>query len=183
MDLRTPACHGKASCDHQRAMPHVAPHMSISFVSADSRPSAPATADPPSFSRAFCLRQAMRVDHSAGGVVAGAGCEERMGMVGCEERMGMVGCHIHALLDFLDISCKCRKLAVERTVLASVNALFKHQLEAYMTVRKQEKAIKDAPVIQSSYRYHRRPGAADYSTLIATKKLSNCCSSLRLLPL
>jgi len=37
--------------------------------------------------------------------------------------------HIHALLDFLEIPGKCRKLAVERTVLASVKALyFMHQV-------------------------------------------------------
>jgi hypothetical protein len=37
--------------------------------------------------------------------------------------------YIHALLDFLEIPGKCRKLAVERTVLASVKALyFMHQV-------------------------------------------------------
>ena len=37
--------------------------------------------------------------------------------------------HINALLEFLEIPSKCRKLAVEQTVLASVKALyFMHQV-------------------------------------------------------
>ncbi len=37
--------------------------------------------------------------------------------------------HIHALLDFLEIPGKCRKLAVDRTVMASVKArYFMHQV-------------------------------------------------------
>ncbi len=36
---------------------------------------------------------------------------------------------MHAVLDFLDIPCKCSELAVEQTVLASVKALyFMHQV-------------------------------------------------------
>ncbi len=76
-DLRTPACHSAASCDHQRAMPHGAPHPRSSDVSAVSRPSAPATAVSPSFPRGLCLQNAMVLEYSA--VLPEAGCDSRDG--------------------------------------------------------------------------------------------------------
>ena len=64
-DLRARASRSAASCDHQRAMPLVAPHPRFSTVSAVSRSRVPATAVPPSFPRPLRLRQAKEAESAA----------------------------------------------------------------------------------------------------------------------
>ncbi len=58
--------------------------------------------------------------------------------------------HVHALQEFLEIPRKCRKLAVERTVLALVKVLyFMHQVlfgGHYMVVGKWKQIITAAEV-------------------------------------